>query len=386
MKNIVLPIFFYFIYNKILIVKKLKSLEISNDNNYSSINEKKNPIIICNSCKNVNEISIIKKIKEIKSCETTILSDDNSLTNSILESKCKFNKNEEENKINKNELLEFHSNKEFFLKKQNSFLNMNNRLQDKNQMQNNLSINNNGLNPSIDFELKYIKNSETIRRSYMAKLVYTNVWQPTKKEKDHNSLIVFDWDDTLLCTSFLTPNGLFIEEMELEKIEKEKMQILDNLVFKILNLAVENADTFIITNAEPGWVEYSAKRFYPIVYSILKNVKILSARGEFEKKHPNNSRQWKIQSFLKMAIEFDKNLITNFICLGDSLIEMEAAHIFVSKFTKAFIKTVKFKESPNLDELIKELTLVSNQFLMIFSAIKNLTIRVEKKTRKTDLP
>jgi hypothetical protein len=169
--------------------------------------------------------------------------------------------------------------------------------------------------------------------------------------------------------------------MRLDKQETDKISILDNLAHKILSLAIQNADTYIITNAEPGWVEYSAEKFYPKLHSILNKVKIVSARGEFERKHPNDSRQWKIQTFLKMVDEFDTNLITNFICLGDSIIEMEAAHIFASKFSQAFIKTIKFKEGPSLDELIKELNLVTDQFLMIFSSIKNMTIRVERKSR-----
>lgn len=245
--------------------------------------------------------------------------------------------------------------------------------------------NNSAINTiSNEFELNYVKSSEALRRSYLAKLIYSNIWQPTKKQKDNNSLIIFDWDDTLLCTSFLTPNGIFLENMRLEKNESEKLNQLDSLAYKILSLSVQKADTYIITNAEPGWVEYSAERFYPKVHSILDKVKIVSARGEFEKKHPNNSRQWKIQTFLKMVDEFNTDLITNFICLGDSVIEMEAAHIFASHFSQAFIKTVKFKEGPNLDELIKELTLVTEQFLMIFSAVKNLTIRVERKSKKQD--
>lgn len=253
-----------------------------------------------------------------------------------------------------------------------------------NNINNNSSINISNNNINNEFELNFVKSSEALRRSYLAKLIYSNIWQPTKKQKDHNSLIIFDWDDTLLCTSFLTPNGIFLENMLLEKHENEKLKQLDALAHKILSASVQKADTYIITNAEQGWVEYSAERFYPKVFSILDKVKIISARGEFEKKHPNNSRQWKIQTFLKMVDEFDTDLITNFICLGDSVIEMEAAHIFASKFSQAFIKTVKFKETPSLDELIKELTLVTEQFLMIFSAVKNLTIRVERKTRKQE--
>ena len=52
-----------------------------------------------------------------------------------------------------------------------------------------------------------------------------------------------------------------------------------------------------------------------------------------------------------------------------------------SKFKEAFIKTIKFKEAPKLDEIIKQLKLVCHQFNYIYSSIKNLTIRVEKKKK-----
>lgn len=91
---------------------------------------------------------------------------------------------------------------------------------------------------------------------------------------------------------------------------------------------------------------------------------------------------WKIQAFLNMKKAFDCDLVTNLICLGDSFIEMDAARILASKFTQAFIKTVKFKENPKPDELNKQLVLVAGQFNDgIYSPIKNLTIRVERKKK-----
>ena len=53
-----------------------------------------------------------------------------------------------------------------------------------------------------------------------------------------------------------------------------------------------------------------------------------------------------------------------------------------SQFNQAFIKNVIFREMPKLDELIKQLKLVSTQFNTIYSSVKNLTIKVEKKNKK----
>ena len=234
---------------------------------------------------------------------------------------------------------------------------------------------------SYDYELNFYRNGNDIRQSYFTKLVSTNVWTPNMKPKQHNSIIIFDWDDTLLPTSFLTPGGVFDENIKLREIDNEKLLNLERAVLKLLTEAVEKGNVYIITNAGNGWVEYSANRFYPSIMPILEKIKIISARGQYEKMFPGNSRQWKIEAFLNLLKNVNMKLVTNIICIGDSLFEMEAGRILASKFTEAFIKTIKFREAPKLDELLKQLKLVCVQFGTIYASVKNLTIRVERKKK-----
>jgi len=232
-----------------------------------------------------------------------------------------------------------------------------------------------------DYELNFYRNGIDIRQSYLSKLLTTKVWTPNMKPKKHNCIIIFDWDDTLLPTSFLTKGGNFYEEMQLSPSEQKKMLELQDLVLELLNETIEKGTVYIITNAGKGWVEYSAERFYPKITPILDKIQIISARGEYENEYPGNSRQWKIEAFLMLQNTVNLQLVTNIICLGDSLFEMEAGRILASRFTMAFIKTIKFRESPKLDELIKQLKLVVKQFSSIYISVKNLTIRVERKKK-----
>lgn len=71
-------------------------------------------------------------------------------------------------------------------------------------------------------------------------------------------------------------------------------------------------------------------------------------------------------------------LITNIICMGDSNIEIDAAHILAREFNHSLIKTIKFRENPKPDELVKQQDLVSDKFEQIYNNLKNLTIRLEK--------
>ena len=229
------------------------------------------------------------------------------------------------------------------------------------------------------YELKIIKKSEfEIRNSFYEKLINQKIWgKSIKNEK--NNLIIFDWDDTLLCTSVLSPYGYFDDDIILSNQGKEKIKKLEENVKKILELSINKSTTFIITNSEPGWVEYSCKRFLPLVYPLLSQLNIISARGLFEKIFPNNSRMWKIETFNNIFHNFNYLLPTNIICIGDSFYEIEAGKNLGKKFNNCFVKTIKFKECPNIEELSMQIFLVIEKFNYIFSAEKNWTIKVEKK-------
>lgn len=67
---------------------------------------------------------------------------------------------------------------------------------------------------SLDFISKN-RTNDNIRRNLLSKLTYQKIWlTPVEKPKLHETAIIFDWDDTLLCTSFISPNGYY-EPVEL---------------------------------------------------------------------------------------------------------------------------------------------------------------------------
>lgn len=94
-----------------------------------------------------------------------------------------------------------------------------------------------------------------------------------------------------------------------------------------------------------------------------------------------NNRQWKIETFKLIVNNYNKKLVTNLICIGDSYIEMEAGQIIAKTFSKAYIKSVKFKETPKIEELIKQLSLLSIEYDSIFKSLKKLNITVERKEK-----
>ena len=327
----------------------------------------------------------------IKIDRTKNQSEDESLNKSDTEcekifTKIKSNKNtekeknkKEEEEINKNDNINFNNNiKTIF----NNIGNINYHNYENEKEKEKEKENNNEIKDSTDFILEFYKKQEVnIRKVYYSQLLLKKVWKPINDSKRHNSLIIFDWDDTLLPTSFLTPRGIFEDKNELNEKDQAKVSKLEESVRKLLTLAVSRGDVYIITNAGEGWVEFSCKKYYPSIMEILNKIKVISARGKYEEKYPGDSKRWKVETFLNIKERLNDELITNIICLGDSVFEMEAGRILASKFIHAVIKTIKFRENPKPEELNKQLSLVINQFTSIYTSSKNLTVRVEKKKK-----
>eukprot|EP00345_Euplotes_harpa_P012586 CAMPEP_0168341322 /NCGR_PEP_ID=MMETSP0213-20121227/14607_1 /TAXON_ID=151035 /ORGANISM="Euplotes harpa, Strain FSP1.4" /LENGTH=100 /DNA_ID=CAMNT_0008347761 /DNA_START=1016 /DNA_END=1318 /DNA_ORIENTATION=- len=93
--------------------------------------------------------------------------------------------------------------------------------------------------------------------------------------------------------------------------------------------------TYIITNAEGGWVEYSSQMYLPKVYKVLDKVHIISAREKYERLYPANPNEWKVQAFLLTEENLVESAITNLVILGDSKIEMDAGANLAKRFSTA---------------------------------------------------
>ena len=220
--------------------------------------------------------------------------------------------------------------------------------------------------------------NDNIRKNYYSKLIYKNAWNPVIKPKTHNTLFIFDWDDTLLPTSFLNHENIINDE-NLPEEYAEIFSMLEKAVIKILKLAVNKGDVYIITNSSIGWVEFSAKKYFPNLNEIINKINIISARNEYENAFPGDAKIWKQKTFLGLKKKFDLNIPSNIICFGDSIIELEAGKILASKVNDSFIKTVKFTTNPDPEDIIKQLKLIINKFDYIYSKAKDLSIRINEK-------
>jgi len=180
--------------------------------------------------------------------------------------------------------------------------------------------------------------------------------------------ICWDWDDTLLCSSFLSSEGYRLDTEEDKTIEMRKqLKQLEQTVINVLKLSLQYGAVHIITNAETGWVQLSAQKFIPGVVPLLEKVNILSARSTFEPQYPDSPLKWKFYAFQQRLhnILSEQNSCKNILSFGDSHVEREAVRAVTRDALQTRTKSVKFAERPSIEQLQRQIELVTNCFQYI---------------------
>jgi len=198
------------------------------------------------------------------------------------------------------------------------------------------------------------------------------------------NLIILDWDDTILPSSWLVKNNLSVDNIIFEDFT-EDLFIYENCVIEFFTQLMKNGKIIIITNAEKGWIELSCEKFLPKILPLLSKIKIVSAKSSYIK-ISNSPFIWKELAFrvqIDVYIKNNPNIVKNIISIGDAAYEREAL-LKVSKDIKNlaptnYIKSIKFNESPNLFLLIQQLDIVSSNIKNIILEKSSLDLMLIQK-------
>mmetsp|Transcript_29646 Transcript_29646/g.84700 ORF Transcript_29646/g.84700 Transcript_29646/m.84700 type:complete len:464 (+) Transcript_29646:85-1476(+) len=193
------------------------------------------------------------------------------------------------------------------------------------------------------------------------------------------TVIIFDWDDTLLCSSFLRAH-VRDEDKGLPKSARPHFRSIEATAVRLLGLAAQRGHCIIVTNAVEGWVEHSAAKYVPGLCEALGAVRIVSARSAHGEQMPGQERQWKAEAFRAVCRQFaGEGRRLNLTVIGDSEMEMGAARAIRQEFEHVLVKTVKLQELPSPEDLSKELAVVSQKFEKILAAPRELSISLARK-------
>jgi hypothetical protein len=217
-------------------------------------------------------------------------------------------------------------------------------------------------------------------------------------------VIIFDWDDTLMASSFADRAKLLQTESigSLPPALQVQFAQLEEHVAKCLRVAAELGNVVIITNAESGWVEviflsyfflshclsgglwlcltvwraplpslssqYSSRRFMPRLMPLLEGLRVVSARSTYERFYPGAPLCWKAAAFAHEANQAFGDVDSasspsgqphkrEIISFGDSNEERTAVKIAAGQLN-AVAKSVKFVDLPSPEELSKQVETV----------------------------
>jgi hypothetical protein len=211
----------------------------------------------------------------------------------------------------------------------------------------------------------------------------------THHHPSQHTMIIFDWDDTLLPSSYLGSRRCRLDS-DFKHIPygdriKSALDQLDNVVSSLLKTATQYGKVHIITNAEQGWVQLSAAKFLPLTSSLLPSFVIESARTAHERSFPDAPLKWKmssfaenIQNFLTSTSRSDMHTEKHIISLGDSQLERQAVRTTTRGYAqyKLHTKSIKLSENPSIEQLTRQMELVTQCFNYICTHNADLDLQM----------
>jgi len=196
------------------------------------------------------------------------------------------------------------------------------------------------------------------------------------------TLFIFDWDDTVLPSSWIQGQGLRLDEgSSVNARQRERLAEVARLAAETLRLAKQHGTVVLVTNAERGWIELSCLKFLPTLYPSLENVRIVSARTTYECRRNSSPLDWKLRAFeseINRVYGFETLLAAsrrkNVLSLGDSVHEREALYTATSSLPNCCAKSLKFYERPDIAQICKQHSLVTSCFEQIVHHDGNLDL------------
>ena len=209
-------------------------------------------------------------------------------------------------------------------------------------------------------------------------ILKTNI-SPIKPQHNHKKETVFllDWDDTLMCTTFV----LNIDR----PLSEEEQKIVTNLgkkVSKFLGECKKYGKIIIMTNSNEDWMKKTALDYLKLRPEIFKDVKIISTRDKYLEKGIEK-KKWKEIALEELFMKYDEK-IENLICASDSERDIEVFKNLAKSKKGINISTIKFKRKPSPIIMIRQIKFLNKNLSGIIGSNKNYYLIKEKQQHEND--
>lgn len=194
----------------------------------------------------------------------------------------------------------------------------------------------------------------------------------------NQTIIIFDWDDTILASSAVRryarfdKNGCLLKKLDDEV--KEKLAQLEEQAKSLLELATQLGEVVFVTNAKRPWVDISCRAFMPGLTEIMGTipkiyaVELLGQDGAglsgsvlLTETKTRAMRAAVTQFYSRYANQSWKNIVS----IGDALFEHHAIRQVVNEHISSHVdpkkcrtKTLKLLDGPTVSGLAIQLRIV----------------------------
>lgn len=229
------------------------------------------------------------------------------------------------------------------------------------------------------------KNKKTVFiDSYTESFTTSSIELLENNKQNIKHLYIFDYDDTLLCTSAFISSNIYLNTL-LSNKAKKNLFIYELKLLEMLNYIYKKTKIIIITNADKEWVYESSKKFLNNLYLwlIKNNIEINSARPKTDIKNNKNQKLWKNEVFRNVLENFILNntIYNNYIIYGtgDKLHDRETliknVILLNKKYNKQdrniYYKSIKMLENPKLRQLCNQIKLIKEMYVNEYNNLTN---------------
>ena len=201
-----------------------------------------------------------------------------------------------------------------------------------------------------------------------------NTYFPQRQSKNLKKQTVFilDWDDTLMCTYFIS--------LKTHGLSEEEQNIVSNLGKVVTNFLKEcskNGKIIIMTNSSEDWMRKTADNYLKIKPEVFSQIQIISTRDKYLKKGIAK-KKWK-ENEIKELLKKYGDKIENLICASDSEKDVEVFKNISTIKKDINISTIKFKKKPSPLILKKEIEYLNKNLYIIIGTNKHFYLIKEKE-------
>jgi hypothetical protein len=190
-------------------------------------------------------------------------------------------------------------------------------------------------------------------------------------------LTIFDWDDTLCPTTWLTE----MEDDSDSETPVELPKTFVNAAQNIMEVARKFGDVAVVTLAERSWLERGLAQYPPDFvgcpvyhardYAQCADLQPCASRINDEGQAASLSAMVSLKYRAMAAVVGDRDY-THVISIGDGKFEALAVHDLFLHGSVSYTKSVKFAEDPTLDELILQLDRVADTLPAVVAAQRRM--------------